>query len=100
MNKNIKFKIFKVGDMVMLYNSKLGPHLGKLKLRYIGPYKIIEDSGQGTFKLQDMFGTRVQKPVNGFMLKQYVGNPPTGEVSIRTSSSRSVEAIDLVDVED
>ena len=50
----------------MLYNSKLGPHPGKLKLRYVGPYKIEEDVGQGTFILSDVFGTRVQKAVNGF----------------------------------
>ena len=31
-NRQIKFKIFQVGDWVLLYNSKLGPHPGKLKL--------------------------------------------------------------------
>ena len=65
-NRNIKFKIFKEGYWVMLYNSKLGPHPGKLKLRYIGPYRIEQDLGQGTFKLSDAFGTMVPKAVNGF----------------------------------
>lgn len=90
MNRNIKFKIFKVGDWVMLYNSKLGPHPGKLKLRYIGPYKIIQDLGQGTFKLQDMFGIEIQKPVNGFRLKKFMGNPPAIENSNRASNSNWV----------
>ena len=57
----------------MLYNSKLGPHAGKLKLRYVGPYKIEKDIGQGTFRLSDIFGTRVPKAVNGFRLKPFVG---------------------------
>ena len=40
-SKNVKFKIFQVGDWVMLYNSRLGPHPGKLTLRYQGPYHIV-----------------------------------------------------------
>ena len=62
-NRNIKFKVFKVGDWVLLYNSKMGPHPGKLKLRYIGPYQIIDDLGQGTFRLMDIYGVQVEKPV-------------------------------------
>ena len=75
-NRNIKFKIFKVGDWVLLYNSKLGPHLEKLKLGYIGPYQIVDDLGQGTFRLMDIYGTHVEKPVNGFRLKKFYGTPP------------------------
>lgn len=32
-----KCKIFKEGDLVLIYNSKVGKHPGKLKLRWIGP---------------------------------------------------------------
>ena len=32
-----KKKIFKKGDQVLVFNSKLGKHPGKLKLRWIGP---------------------------------------------------------------
>ena len=63
----------------MVYNSKMGAHAGKLKLRYIGPYKIISDLGQGTFRLQDYFGTDVPKPVNGFRLKLFVGKAPMAD---------------------
>ncbi|MCO5614955.1 hypothetical protein L7F22_069241 [Adiantum nelumboides] len=70
---NVMFKIFKVGDWVMLYNSRLGPFPGKLTLRYKGPYQIVEDLGQGTFVVADVFGTRVDKPVNGFRLKKFQG---------------------------
>ena len=80
-NMNVKFKVIKVDDWVMLYNSKLGPHPGKLKLRYIGPYKIVQDLGQGTFKLEDVFGTPVEKPVNGFRLKKFVGKVPVAQIA-------------------
>ena len=40
--RQVKFKIFQKGDWVMMYNSRLGPHPGKLKLRYFGPYQIVE----------------------------------------------------------
>ena len=75
-SRQVKFKIFQKGDWVMLYNSKLGPHPGKLKLRYFGPYQITEELGQGTFRLKDVFGTPVLKPVNGFRLKKFFGNVP------------------------
>ena len=73
---NVKFKVFKEQDWVMVYNSKLGPFPGKLSLRYTGPYQIVKDLGQGTFILADVFGTRVDKPVNGFRLKKFQGRPP------------------------
>lgn len=72
-NRNIKFKLFEKGDLVLLYNSKLGYHPGKLKLRYIGPFKIREVVGEGTFLLEDMSGTVFPKPVNGFRLKIFYG---------------------------
>lgn len=80
-NMNVKFKVFKEGDWVMLYNSRLGPHPGKLKLRYIGPYKIVQDLGQGTFRLEDIFGNLVEKPVNGFRLKKFVGKVPVSSMA-------------------
>ena len=49
MTRQVKFKIFQKGDWVIMYNSRLGPHPGKLKLRYFGPYQIVEELGQGTF---------------------------------------------------
>ena len=60
----------------MLYNSKLGPHPGKLKLRYTGPYQISQVLGQGTFLLQDLIGNQFSKAVNGFRLKKFFGPNP------------------------
>ena len=33
---------FKVGELVLLYNSRLEHFLGKLKSRWSGPYIVIE----------------------------------------------------------
>lgn len=60
----------------MLYNSKLGPHLQKLKLRYFGPYQIVEELGQGTFQVKDVFTTLIQKLVKGFLLKKFYVRTP------------------------
>ena len=60
----------------MVYNSKLGPHPSKLKLRYVGPYCILHDTGQGTFHLIDYYGLEIPKPVKGFCLKLYTGRIP------------------------
>ena len=73
---NVKFKVFKVGDWVMVYNSKLGPFLGKLTLKYLKPYQIVQNLGQGTFIVGDVFGTRVEKSINGIRLKKFLGRPP------------------------
>ncbi|MCO5598130.1 hypothetical protein L7F22_052222 [Adiantum nelumboides] len=62
-----------VKSKVLLYNSR-SP--GKLNLRYKGPYHIVTDLGQGTFIVADVFGTRVEKPVNGSRLKKFQGTPP------------------------
>lgn len=37
-----------------MFNSILDPRPGKLKLRYDGPFKIIEVLGEGTFRLADL----------------------------------------------
>ena len=76
MTRQVKFKIFQTNDWVMMYNLKSGPHPGKLKLRYFGPYQIVEELGQGTFRLRDVFGTLIPKPVNGFRLKKFFGKIP------------------------
>ena len=57
-----------------MYNSKLGKHPGKLKLRYVGPYKIFKDLGQGTFQLAHLENNLLAKPVNGFRLKLFLTN--------------------------
>lgn len=71
LNRHLKKKVFKTGDVVLVYNSKLGKHPEKLRLRYVGPYRILRDLGQGTFVVTDLKGQVVIKPINGFRLKPY-----------------------------
>ncbi|MCO5576462.1 hypothetical protein L7F22_030272 [Adiantum nelumboides] len=39
-------------------------------------FEIVSEQGQGTFLLQDVFETKVIKPVNGFGLKTFYGKVP------------------------
>jgi hypothetical protein len=38
-DRHIKKKNFKVGDMVLLYDSKYLQHPGKLRMHWLGPYR-------------------------------------------------------------
>jgi len=44
---HIKFRTFKVNDIVLLYDSKLTKFLGKFHMNWLGPYivKEITDGG-------------------------------------------------------
>ena len=68
-----KQKVFSKGDHVLVFNSKLGKHPGKLKLRWIGPCIIEEESAPGAFTLRNMDGTRRPGVVNGCRMKPYYG---------------------------
>ena len=61
---------------MLLFNTRMGPHPGKLKLRWGGPYWVVERYGDGTFRLGTVQGELLQKPVNGFRLRPYTGRMP------------------------
>ena len=44
---------FKVGELVLLYNSKLKLILGKLKLRWSGPYLVVASTPFGAVTLKN-----------------------------------------------
>lgn len=69
-------KVFKKGDKVLIFNSKLGKHLGKLKLRWVGPYIIIDEIACGNFALQNIDGTMQLANVNSWRLRPYFEPPP------------------------
>ena len=68
-----KQKVFNKGDHVLIFNSKLGKHPGKLKLRWIGPCIIEEETAPGAFTLRNLDGTRRPGVVNGCRMKPYYG---------------------------
>ena len=69
-----KLKEFKVGDRVLLFNSRLKLIAGKLKSRWSGPYVVKEVFPYGTIELFDEESSHVWK-VNGHRLKHYIGGP-------------------------
>nr|GEX55904.1 DNA-directed DNA polymerase [Tanacetum cinerariifolium] len=65
----IKDRIFKVGDRVLLFNSRLKIFLGKLKTRWPGPFIVTQVLPYGTVELSQT--ERPNFKVNGHRLKHY-----------------------------
>ena len=68
-----KQNFFTKEDHVLIFNSKLGKHSGKLKLRWIGPCTIKDETASGAFTLRNLDGTRRPGVVNGCRMKPYYG---------------------------
>lgn len=64
-DRQSKKKVFKKGDRVLIFDSKLGNHTGKLKLRWVGPCIIMEETSPGNFALQNMDRTMQLANING-----------------------------------
>ncbi|KAK7344818.1 hypothetical protein VNO77_14935 [Canavalia gladiata] len=74
-DKPIKHRVFKPGQLVLLFNSRLKLFPGKLKSRWSGPLMIKEVSAHGTVTLESMQSQRNFK-VNRQCVKPYFGEPP------------------------
>ena len=61
--KNILKREFKIGDRVLLYNSKLKLFLGKLKSRWSDPYTVISITPYGAIRVKSSSGEEFK--VNG-----------------------------------
>ncbi|CAA7036478.1 unnamed protein product [Microthlaspi erraticum] len=77
-DKLIRLKDFKVGDSVLLYNSKLRLFPGKLRSKWAGPFKIHEVLPYGSLTLLNQEGKEFT--VNGHRCKPYLGMTPTEEI--------------------
>ena len=62
---------FKVGELVLLYNSRLRLFPGKLKSKWSGPYTVIAVTPFGAVTLRANSGNEFK--VNGQRLKHYHG---------------------------
>ncbi|XP_025664793.1 uncharacterized protein [Arachis hypogaea] len=69
-NRNIKRREFRVGDLVLLYNSRLRLMPGKLRSRWEGPYRVEKAEPYGVFHLSHPSSATILK-VNGHHLKLY-----------------------------
>ncbi|KAL8145225.1 hypothetical protein AgCh_003427 [Apium graveolens] len=69
-DKMIQQRDFQVGDMVLLFNSRLRLFPGKLKSRWSGPFTITDIKFYGATEIMGQDGTKFK--VNGQLLKLYV----------------------------
>ena len=70
-DQNILRREFKVGDQVMLFNSRLKLFPGKLKSKWSGPYTVV---GSTTFRAVTLKTSNGEEfKANGQQLNQYLG---------------------------
>ena len=75
MIKTIQKREFKVGEYVLLYNSRFIFFAGKLPSKWEGPYVIEEVYRSGAIKINNAEGTN-PKVVNGQRIKHYISGTP------------------------
>jgi hypothetical protein len=70
-DRHIKKKIFKEGDMVLLYDNKYLQHPWKFRMHWLGTYEIKSITDGGVVQLQNLTGKEMQGLLNGIRLKLY-----------------------------
>ncbi|XP_021729348.1 uncharacterized protein LOC110696369 [Chenopodium quinoa] len=76
-DQRIRFKEFKVGDEVLLFNSRLRLFPGKLKSKWFGPFKISNVTPYRSFEL-DAGDHKIW--VNGHRIKLYHSGNEVGRI--------------------
>ena len=77
-DKRILRKDFRVGEKVLLYNSRLHMFPGKLRSRWIGPYLVHKIYPHGAIDIIHPNSSNITK-VNGQRLKPFLENYPLDE---------------------
>ncbi|XP_075097898.1 uncharacterized protein LOC142175218 [Nicotiana tabacum] len=80
-DKHIQERIFKPGDIVLLYNSRLKLFWGKLKSRWSGPFKVVQVFSSGTVEIELEDGTNRFR-ANGERLKHYLSMDEEKVISV------------------
>ena len=70
-DQKILRKEFKVGEQVLLYNSKVKLFPRKLKSRWSGPYTVVASTPFGAVTLKTDYGSEFK--VKGLRLMHYLG---------------------------
>ena len=83
-DKHIKPNEFRVGDEVLLFNSRFPLFPGKLKSRWSGPFSITHIFPHGAVEIKSRNG--IPFKVNGQRLKLYQGSieDEEEEISLQT----------------
>ena len=76
---NISMKEFGVGELFLLYNSRLKLFPGKLKSRWSGPYTVVEITPFEAITLKKFSGDEFK--ANGQRIKHYLRGIPNEEQS-------------------
>lgn len=74
-NRHIKLRMFKVNDLVLMYDSKFTMFPRKFHMHWLGPYVIKDIIDGGVDQLMKLNGEPFSARVNGSRLKPYIGDP-------------------------
>ena len=69
-DRNLSRKTFKIGDKVLLYNTKLHLFPGKLRSRWLGPFIVTKVFDNGAIEIESLATSKIFT-VNGHRLKHY-----------------------------
>jgi hypothetical protein len=64
-DRHIKRKNFKKGDLVLIYDSKSIQHPGKLRMHWLGPYKVKTITNGGVVHLKELGCAELRGIING-----------------------------------
>ena len=72
-NKNVRAKVFQVGDYVLrrVFQNTQELNAGKLSVKWEGPYRISQVIGNGAYKLKTMDDIDIPRSWNATHLKRY-----------------------------
>jgi hypothetical protein len=70
-DRHIKSKAIKVGDLVLMYDSKFVRFPGKFCMHWLGPYEVKHVIEGGAASIAQLDGTMFPTMVNGSRLKLY-----------------------------
>ena len=77
-DKHLLRKEFKVGDKVLIFNTRLKLFPGKLRSRWSGPFTVTSVTSYGAIGVQTENGQEFK--VNGQRLKHYLGEQIANEI--------------------
>jgi hypothetical protein len=67
--RHIKKKVFKQGDLVLVYDGKFMKHPGKFRTHWLGPYEVVYVAEGGVVQLNTLNGEWKEGLVNGSRMK-------------------------------
>ena len=69
------------GCLVLLYDNRHKEFPGKLHIRWLGPYHVVQVFSNGTLQLADLGGQLLETRVNGSRVKLYIPEATSGDSS-------------------